>query len=220
MPLSLAITGLSAEAMAEIETSGGSLDPEQVWFQYLCTTASGHDPDEEPDAKVRPSHAALHGTVWRIDDPAAPIPPVDWGCRCSLRYCAPPNSTAAEILPPAPSQPVTDPSAPVRTWLDDNVPDWRAITDAAAKVAPQQAETVAFAVAKDMGVSREIARLALQAKPLPTPPPQPLGLDPLAGIGRAGRALARRFLDGDAAAGLELAQKYPATYARLIREGL
>lgn len=39
------------------------------------------------DQHTRPSHAALHGKVFSIDDPAldAIAPPNGWGCRCRLR---------------------------------------------------------------------------------------------------------------------------------------
>ncbi len=38
------------------------------------------------DGRTRPAHAALHGRVWRWDDPAWDViwPPNGWGCRCRV----------------------------------------------------------------------------------------------------------------------------------------
>jgi hypothetical protein len=85
-----------------------------VWFEYV-TQADDH---------VRPSHAALHGTVWRLDDPDAPVPPLDYGCRCGIRYVADPDSPAAKILPPAEAEPTT-PALAFSEYLDGELPRWR-----------------------------------------------------------------------------------------------
>ena len=39
------------------------------------------------DGRTRPAHAALHGKVWRFDDPIWAIiwPPNGWGCRCRIQ---------------------------------------------------------------------------------------------------------------------------------------
>ena len=42
----------------------------------------------EADERVRPEHAALHGTVWDADDPNAPVPPLGENCRCWLEFRA------------------------------------------------------------------------------------------------------------------------------------
>lgn len=75
----------------------GALDPGEVWFEFVT----------QEDDKVRPGHAALHGTVWRVGDPAAPVPPIDYGCRCGMRYVAPPGGRAEKYLPKAPTTPKT-----------------------------------------------------------------------------------------------------------------
>jgi len=139
-------------------------------------------------------------------------------CRCAIRYVAAPETAAEGLLPEAPSEPVSDPREPAREWLDANVPNWEKVAQAAADAPPQLAEAAAFNEARKLGIDRETARLALFAQPYPTPSPEPLGLGPLSGVGRAGRLLAERWLAGDLEAGAELARKYPATYARLLRE--
>ena len=47
------------------------------YFQYQCTL----------DGRTRPEHRAMHGKVFRYDDPiwASLYPPNGWGCRCSVR---------------------------------------------------------------------------------------------------------------------------------------
>lgn len=47
------------------------------------------------DERVRPEHAALHGTIWYANDPNAPTPPLGPGCRCKLIPYAE-NEKAAE----------------------------------------------------------------------------------------------------------------------------
>ena len=59
------------------------------------------------DEKVRPSHAALHNTVWDANDPNAPVPPLDFGCRCKIEFRARNKTTAERTgLPPPPVNPI------------------------------------------------------------------------------------------------------------------
>ena len=57
----------------------------------------------QKDGRVRPSHAALEGQTWAIDDPNAPAPPLGYGCRCSVEIVdrssvkRPPKSDAAAL---------------------------------------------------------------------------------------------------------------------------
>ena len=51
------------------------------YFQYMCIL----------DESTRPEHRAMHGKVFRYDDPfwAAFYPPNGWGCRCFVRSLTP-----------------------------------------------------------------------------------------------------------------------------------
>ena len=82
MPISAPLSGLPIDDPTRQEAEAqGVLDADAVFVQLVCQTGPGeHDPNGTPDDRVRPSHAALHGTVWRLDDPRAPIPPMDFGC--------------------------------------------------------------------------------------------------------------------------------------------
>ncbi len=100
-PLDVAITAGDVKAHLTAEESGvlgtGVLDSTSVWYEFLT----------QNDDRVRPTHRALHGTVWRVGDPAGPVPPLDYGCRCFIRYVAKPGSKAAAILPAATKEPTT-----------------------------------------------------------------------------------------------------------------
>lgn len=61
-------TDLRPDQQKAIEQGGFSGD--EVWVEFLT----------QRDNRVRPAHAALHGTFWRVDDPLAPTPPLDYGC--------------------------------------------------------------------------------------------------------------------------------------------
>jgi hypothetical protein len=126
---------LAARHEAAIE-AGTLANAENTYFQYICQTDDGgHDPEGTPDDRVRESHRALHATVWRVDDPLAPIPPLGFGCRCGMRYCAAPdapNIVAQLIGAIAPTKPTTVPAA-FSKWLDANVTGWEAIAEKATK---------------------------------------------------------------------------------------
>lgn len=141
----------------------GALDAEQVFFQYLCTTeGGGHDPESEPDERVRDSHKALHGTVWRIDDPLAPVPPIGFGCRCGMRYVGAPGSTAAVVLGDAASADPTTLALAFGKWLAANVGGWKKYAELAKAKPPADRLGAVYEALKSDGVAgdgREIARM-------------------------------------------------------------
>lgn len=93
----------------------GAIDPDAVWYVY-------HTQDDD---RVRPSHAALEGTVWRVGDPHAPVPPLDYGCRCYSTMCAPEDSPLAKKLPAPPAdEEITTAAAHYADYLDGAVPSW------------------------------------------------------------------------------------------------
>lgn len=60
----------------------------------------------QADERVRPHHAALHGTIWKVDDPERPAPPLGFGCRCWMEPVAADERTARRTgLPQAPANP-------------------------------------------------------------------------------------------------------------------
>jgi SPP1 gp7 family putative phage head morphogenesis protein len=56
------------------------------------------------DERTRESHARLHGTIRPINDPFWDkySPPLDWGCRCTLRPSDKDPTTPPEKLPAVP----------------------------------------------------------------------------------------------------------------------
>lgn len=101
------------------------LDGDEVWFVYRT----------QHDDRVRPSHAALDGSVWRVDDPQAPTPPIDYGCRCFIEYVSAPSAAKDPArLPPAPDEAEPRPLADVYAdHLDENVKGWREVAAKAAE---------------------------------------------------------------------------------------
>jgi hypothetical protein len=153
------VTTTDLQAALSIENAEGidqgHLDSNVVWYEFLT----------QNDDRVRPSHRALHGTVWRVGDVSAPVPPLDYGCRCFIRYVAKPGSEAEKILPPAPSQPTTQAKAWGK-WLDDKVPTWDDLVKAAMAAPvedrlPTLALSIQKATGKGLPESRDLARMAL-----------------------------------------------------------
>ncbi len=133
-----------------------------------------------------------------------------------MRYVAKPDTLASRILDDATAEPETNQKDPARRYLEEHAPEWQQVAKAAAKAPPAQAVATAYDTAKDLGYSRDIARMSLDVQP--PPPTVLLGTGPLSGVGRAGRALVDRWRMGDLAAARELKQKYPATYVRIMAE--
>ena len=149
-----------------------ALDPNEVWIQFLCTTGPGkHDPEDAPDSMVRPEHAALHGTYWKLDNPGAPIPPLSAGCRCTFIYVANPNAGAVELLPTAKGPAEVDGKVSGIRWLNAHSPGWEKVAAEVAKAQPQQASAIAHEMAQAVGVPESHVCLILQAQePAPLAP--------------------------------------------------
>ena len=163
MSFSVGDLSLSQDQLDAIK-NGQSVDPDEMYFQYLCTTGDGsHDPDGAPDDRVRPSHAALHGTIWRVDDPTAPVPPIDFGCRCGMRYVAAPNTTLSKLVDPVKKELQTLPEN-FSGWLDQNVKNWRDIARKIEKKPPADRLGLTYLELQKQGGKgdlRDIARMIL-----------------------------------------------------------
>lgn len=188
MPITLTQTGGlgpldPADPLRKQAETVGVLDPDQVYVMLVCQTGPGeHNADGVPDDRVRPSHAALHGTVWRLDDPRAPIPPLDYGCRCSLVHCAAPGTAAAKVLPDvAPSPPVTSPAVPFRDWLDEHAPAWKQVQSVMEQGDPAEATARGYQKARDLKIDdpREVVRMVNQVLRDPPEPVVPGGTAPV-----------------------------------------
>lgn len=99
---------IDVSAARERLRSAGSLDT-GVRLQFLT----------QADDRVRPEHAALHGTVWDPYDPERPVPPLDYGCRCYLRPVATSRSVAEDRGLPLVRNPPQTPDEAVRLMLAD-----------------------------------------------------------------------------------------------------
>ena len=144
----------------------GALNPDKVFFQYLCSTESGHDPEEEPDDQVRESHAALHGTIWRLDNALAPVPPLGFGCRCAMRYCGADGSAEASVLGATADREIVSVGKAFADYLTGTVPDWKQYADAARKEKSADRLGSVYEALQAGGVAgslRDIARMIVSA---------------------------------------------------------
>jgi hypothetical protein len=147
------ITGADQAAL-----DAGMLDGDEVWYEFHT----------QQDDRVRPSHAALDGSVWRVGDPDAPVPPLDYGCRCFVTYCAPPASNLRGQLPPAPDAEPVPVAELYGDALDEAVPNWRDKWRSKwSKLAPADKLNGIYLDLRDMGISdaREIASMIDTAAP-------------------------------------------------------
>lgn len=148
---------LEASVRDEIATRG-SLDPDQCVVEF-CT---------QEDDRVRPSHEALAGTVWEPGDPDAPVPPLDYGCRCYVRTCAKPDTHAAHFLPVLDREILSTAEA-YAVYLGEVLPTWQAIwATVQAKTGTDQVAAAVVQVQKalpdaDMADVRDYARMLIQA---------------------------------------------------------
>jgi hypothetical protein len=157
--LAKAVESITAEARAALKDRG-TLDPDQVLVEFHT----------QEDDRVRPTHAALDGTTWAPGDPDAPVPPLDYGCRCYVTYKAKPETTAANFLPVTGVSAVRVGVAYAR-YLDENLAGWRpflrALHDKHLAKLDQMSECVLWAQKKrpemSMADVREYARLLIQA---------------------------------------------------------
>lgn len=153
MPAEIVFSDLfkaATEDSKKVDAAGGALG-DDVYVQFICSTENGYDPDSPPDDRVRPSHAAFHGQIFKLSD--APVPPLDYGCRCAIRYVAKPDTKAAEVLDETATSEPTTPVDATQEWLEENVPEWRSVQRAAAAATKKEALTAATLKAKELGIS-------------------------------------------------------------------
>lgn len=164
--LSLDSGSLRPDQMQAIETKA-PLDSDSVYFQFLATTADGgHDPDGEPDEHVRDSHAALHGSIWNINNPLAPVPPIGYGCRCAMRYVGKDGTPAAVLLGAEAESEPESLAVVFAKWLTDNIADWTKYRAVAAETKKADRLGAVYEHLKAEGVKgdlREIARMVVSA---------------------------------------------------------
>lgn len=149
MPVSFDASILPKKRQQQI--ANGALN-EDVFVQFLCNTGENgeHDPEDEPDDRVRPSHAAFHGQVFKMED--APIPPLDFGCRCAIRLCANPESAAALVIKVTTEADTVTTVVATEDWLDENVDGWKSIARAVKNNLAKDALAAGMDVAKAKGI--------------------------------------------------------------------
>lgn len=160
MPISIDFGSISLSKEEKGELEDGVLG-DDVYVQFLCSTDNGYDPNSPPDDRVRPSHAAFHGRIFKLAD--APVPPLDYGCRCAVRYVAAPKSAAAKVIPAAASSEPTTAAAATEAWLEENVPELDTLKRSAAAATSRDALSTVTAKAKKLGVAdpRMIAQMII-----------------------------------------------------------
>lgn len=158
---------LRPDQQAIIERGASPLDADEVYFQFLCTTEDGgHDPEGEPDAHVRDSHAALHGSVWNINNPLAPVPPIGYGCRCAMRYVGKDGTPAAGLLGAETDGETESIGEVFGKWLADNVVNWKQYAKVADEAKQADKLGAVYERLKEQGVKgdlREISRMVMSA---------------------------------------------------------
>ena len=155
LSVSVSVSDL-ADSLTPANAAGvevGAVNSKQVWYEFLT----------QNDDRVRPSHRALNGTTWRAGDPNAPVPPLDYGCRCYVRYVGAPGTPAADVLPPATGTPDTQ-GAAYATFLDKDPTlkalgiDWHKVQAAGAAVPVQDRDRTIVAALEAAGMGRGQAR--------------------------------------------------------------
>lgn len=161
MPAKISLAGIKLTIPQRQDLESGVLS-DDVYVQFVCQTGPGeHDPESPPDEHVRPSHAAFHGKVFKLAD--APVPPLDYGCRCAIRYVAAPGTVAEALIgETAPSDPTT-PAEATAEWLKENVEDLESLKRSAAAAKTRDSLSVATLRAKKLGVPnpRTIAEMVV-----------------------------------------------------------
>lgn len=161
MPVSISLDIVKDSPLLAAARKGTLTD--DVYVQFICNTGPGgqHDPDAPPDSHVRPSHAAFHGRIFKLSE--APVPPLDYGCRCAIHFVAAPGSAAEDLLEDVADEKPTTPAVATAQWLDANVDEWRKVAKSVKSVGPKDALQEAYNAAKDFDIpqARSIADMII-----------------------------------------------------------